>query len=67
VLQFFVHMKMRRLNVSLTDAQLQFVVMHRRGSMPAYVRHLINEAIARDLKRMEPQLRQFGVMEKVLA
>ncbi len=39
-------MRMRRLYVSLTDAQWQFLAMHRHGgSIPACVRQLIDEAM----------------------
>jgi hypothetical protein len=59
-------MKMRRrLFVSLTDEQWHFVAMNRRGSMPAFVRQLVDEAIARDRERYAPQFRQFALIEKV--
>jgi hypothetical protein len=49
----------RRLFVSLTDEQWHFVAMNRRGSMPAFVRQLVDEAIARDRERLAPLFRQF--------
>jgi hypothetical protein len=55
----------RRLFVSLTDEQWHFVAMNRRGSMPAFVRQLVDEAIARDRERLAPLFRQFELREKV--
>lgn len=51
---------MRRLYVSLSDAQWHFLAMHQQGgSIPACVRLLIDEA-------MKQQSREFAVIEEVL-
>jgi hypothetical protein len=58
-------MRMRRLHVSLTDAQWQFLAMHRRGgSIPACVRHLIDETMKRESEEFAAIEEFLGIAEQ---
>jgi hypothetical protein len=52
----------RRLYVSFTDEQWNFIMMARHSSAPAFVRGLIDQAIMRDRKLLEPR---FAAMKKI--